>query len=79
MDKIIADIIQFFTEHKSDVIVIKPILKRIKELGYANPKEIDSVKDAEIIVYNAKFKSSKNGTIRIICTIFYITIFNKFV
>ena len=50
MDKIIADIIQFFTEHKSDVTVIKPILNKVKELGYANPKEIDSVKDAEIIL-----------------------------
>lgn len=50
LDKIIADIIQFFTEHKSDVTVIKPILNKVKELGYANPKEIDSVKDAEIIL-----------------------------
>lgn len=50
LDKIIADIIQFFTEHKSDVTVIKPILNKVKEIGYANPKEIDSVKDAEIIL-----------------------------
>lgn len=50
LDKIIADIIQFFTEHKSDVTVIKPILNKVKELGYANPKEIDSVKDAKMIL-----------------------------
>lgn len=50
LDKVVADIIKFFTENKSDVNVIKPILNKVKELGYANPKEIDSVEDAQIIL-----------------------------
>lgn len=50
LDKVVADIIKFFAENKSDVNVIKPILNKVKELGYANPKEIDSVEDAQIIL-----------------------------
>lgn len=50
LDKVVADIIKFFTENKPDVNVIKPILNKVKELGYANPKEIDSVEDAQIIL-----------------------------
>lgn len=50
VDGIVAEIIQFFTENKSDVNVIKPILNKMKELGYANPKEIDSLEDAQVIL-----------------------------
>jgi len=50
LDKVIADVIKFFTENKSDVNVIKPILNKVKELGYANPKEINSIEDAQVIL-----------------------------
>ena len=50
LDKIIIDIVQFFAENKSNIDVVKPILEKVKELGYDNPKEIDSVKDAQTIL-----------------------------
>lgn len=54
LDKVIAEIIQFFSTNKSDVKVIKPILDKVKELGYANPKEIDSLEDANTILEMTK-------------------------
>lgn len=50
LDEIIAQIIEFFTENKSDIKVIKPILDKCKEIGYNNPKEISSIEDAKIIL-----------------------------
>lgn len=49
LEKVISEIVKFFTNNKSNLTVIKPILDKIKELGYANPKEIDSLDDAKII------------------------------
>lgn len=43
LDTIIDDIVSYFTENKSDIDKIKPVLKKIKDKGYSNPKEIDDV------------------------------------
>lgn len=50
LESIKAEIIEFFTENKTNIEVIKPILEKIKELGYANPNEITSVKDAKAVL-----------------------------
>ena len=50
LDEIIAQIVDFFTAHKSDLTVIKPIMDEVKSMGYANPKEITSVEDAKKIL-----------------------------
>lgn len=42
-------IVQFFVDNKSDVEKIAPVLGKVKSLGYKNPKEIDSLNDANII------------------------------
>lgn len=54
LDKTIEEIINFFTENKSNLDVIKPILAKCKALGYANPKEIDSIEDAKTILAMTK-------------------------
>ena len=46
---VIEDIVTYFTENKTNLDVIKPILEKIKELGYNNPKEITSLDDAKVI------------------------------
>lgn len=50
LDKVITEIVQFFIDNKRDIKIIKPVLEKVKELGYENPKEIDSVNDARIIL-----------------------------
>lgn len=50
LDEIIAQIVDFFTAHKSDLTVIKPIMDEVKSMGYANPKEITSVENAKKIL-----------------------------
>ena len=50
LEEVVNDIVIFFTENKSDIEKIKPILAACKERGYANPKEIDSVEDAKAIL-----------------------------
>lgn len=54
LDSIVNKIVDFFTENKTDIDVIKPILAKCKELGYSNPKEIASVEDAETILAMCK-------------------------
>lgn len=46
----INSIIEFFQNNKTNVAKIKPVLDKIKELGYANPKEISLQDDANIIL-----------------------------
>ncbi len=49
--KVLTDqITDFIKENKSDMSIIKPILEKSKELGFANPTLIDNIKDAQIIV-----------------------------
>lgn len=50
LDNVIEKIVQFFTENRSNIDVIKPILNKTKELGYENPKQIDSLSNAQIIL-----------------------------
>lgn len=44
-----AKIVEFFVANKSNAEVIKPVLEKTRELGYANPAEITSLKDAKVI------------------------------
>ena len=50
IDDVVSQIVDFFTENKSDIAKIKPILTACKELGYSNPKEIDNIEDANKIL-----------------------------
>lgn len=50
LDEIIAEIVAFFTENKTNMDVIKPILAKCKELGYKNPTEISNIDDAKTIL-----------------------------
>lgn len=50
LDEIISQIVDFFAENKSDLNMIKPIMTKVKELGYTNPKEISSLEDAKVVL-----------------------------
>jgi len=50
VENLIDKIVQFFTEHKTEVDIIKPVLNHIKELGYNNPKEIENIEDAKAVL-----------------------------
>ena len=44
-----AEIISFFVSNKNNQDVVKPVLLKIRELGYSNPNEITNIEDAKII------------------------------
>lgn len=50
VDDVVTQIVDFFTENKSDIAKIKPVLAAVKNLGYDNPKSIDNVEDANKIL-----------------------------
>lgn len=50
LESVLNEIVDFFNANKTDLEVIKPILAKCKELGYANPKEITSIDDANVIL-----------------------------
>lgn len=50
VDDVVSQIVDFFTENKSDIAKIKPVLAAVKNLGYDNPKSIDNVEDANKIL-----------------------------
>ena len=50
VDDVVAQIVDFFAENKSDINKIKPVLTEIKSLGYSNPKEISNIEDANKIL-----------------------------
>ena len=50
LDIAIGEIVDFFTNNKTDLEIIKPILTKCKEMGYSNPKEISNLEDAKIIL-----------------------------
>lgn len=50
VDDVVAQIVDFFTENKSDIAKIKPVLAAVKNLGYDSPKSIDNVEDANKIL-----------------------------
>lgn len=43
LDTVISELVDFFTENKSNLDKVKPVLKKVKDAGYSNPKEIDDV------------------------------------
>ena len=49
LEEVKNNIVQWFTENKSDISVIKPVMAKCKELGYDNPKQIDSIEDANTV------------------------------
>ena len=50
VDEVVSQIVDFFTENKSDIAKIKPVLAAVKNLGYDNPKSIDNIEDANKIL-----------------------------
>lgn len=50
LDEVVSEIVNFFTENRSDIDKIKPVMTLVKELGYANPKEIDDIKTAKKVI-----------------------------
>lgn len=50
VDDMVSQIVDFFTENKSDIAKIKPVLATVKNLGYDNPKSIDNLEDANKIL-----------------------------
>ena len=54
LDSVVADIVEFFTENKSDIKKIKPVLAAVKEAGFSNPKEIDNIDVANSILTMCK-------------------------
>lgn len=50
LDEVIGQIVEFFTENKSDIAKIKPILAACKESGFNTPKDIDNIEDAKKIL-----------------------------
>lgn len=50
LEMAVGDIVTFFTENKSNLDMIKPILEECKKRGYSNPKEINDVEDAKAIL-----------------------------
>lgn len=50
VDDVVAQIVDFFAENKSDINKIKPVLAECKKLGYSNPKEISNIEDANKIL-----------------------------
>ena len=54
LEKVISGIVDFFTENKTNVEAIKPIMAKVRELGYDNPKEITDIKDAKAVLAMCK-------------------------
>ena len=50
LEETVSGIIEYITANRSDMNKIKPILDKCKEMGYANPKEITSIDDAQTIL-----------------------------
>lgn len=50
LDSVISKIVSFFVENKTNSEIIKPVLGKIREIGYSNPNEIDSLEDAKNIL-----------------------------
>lgn len=54
LNSAVADIVEFFTKNKSDLVKIKPVLAAVKEAGFSNPKEIDNIDIANSILAMCK-------------------------
>jgi hypothetical protein len=54
LDEIKTEIIRFFTENKTDMTKIKPVLELCRENGFGNPNEIDNIEVAEKVLAACK-------------------------
>lgn len=50
LDSVVDEIVSFFTENKSNLDKIKPVIKAVKDAGYDNPKNIDDIEFAKSIL-----------------------------
>jgi len=50
LNEIISEIVNYFTENKTNLDIIKPVLAKVKELGYKNPTEITDIEHAKTIL-----------------------------
>lgn len=50
LDSVVNEIVSFFTENKSNLDKIKPVLKAVKDAGYDNPKNIDDIEFAKSVL-----------------------------
>lgn len=50
LNSVVDEIVSFFTENKSNLDKIKPVLKAVKDAGYDNPKSIDDIEFAKSIL-----------------------------
>lgn len=50
VDVAVEQIVEWVVENKSNVDAIKSVIAKVKELGYSNPKEIDKLDDAKVIL-----------------------------
>ena len=51
LDGVKEEIVIFFNENKTNPDVYMPVLDKCRELGYANPSEIDDLNNAKIILF----------------------------
>lgn len=47
---VIDEITDYIKENKSNMSLVKPLLNKAKELGFANPTTIDNIKDAKAVL-----------------------------
>jgi GTPase SAR1 family protein len=50
LDSVVSDIVKFFSDNKSNIDNVKPVLAAIKKGGYSNPREIDDIEFARSIL-----------------------------
>jgi hypothetical protein len=50
LNEIKSEIIEFFTENKNNIDVIKPVLEMCRERGFSNPQEIDDLEVAKKVL-----------------------------
>lgn len=50
LNEIKSEIIEFFTENKANIDVIKPVLEMCRECGFSNPQEIDDLEVAKKVL-----------------------------
>ena len=50
LNEVVSQIINFFAENKTDLDKIKPVMAKVRELGYDNPKEIDNIDKAKSVL-----------------------------
>lgn len=50
LSELISQIVSFFTENKSDIEKVKPVLTKMREYGYNNPNEINNIEKAKSIL-----------------------------